>query len=314
MTGGGSRVRAMMGAWKRRALTVALGALPPPLSVQIQYLWAHRRWLDLRRPARFTEKIQLFKLDRSLEAHGEWVDKVRVKARVAAILGDEWIIPTLWHGPVLPPRPERTWPTPYLIKANHGSGLNVHVNSDADKDWARIEETFARWLRTAWLPYLREDQYLGYARQMLVEPRIGGPVSLVDYKFWVFGGRVEYVQLEVDRLSALKMTVFDRDWRRQRFNFGGRPQVPAEGGGRPEHFFEMRDAAERLGRHFPFARVDLYDLPDGPKFGEITLIPGSGHKPFTPDEYDVRLGALLDLGATSGGARAAGRQSEGSFR
>lgn len=288
----------MLVAGKRRAITRALGVLPPRLSVQIQYLLAHHRWLDLRRPARFTEKVQLFKLSGGLQAHGEWVDKVRVKARVAAMLGDDWIIPTLWHGPALPPRPERTWPTPYLIKANHGSGLNLHIATDADKDWARIEKTFARWLRTAWLPYLREEQYSGFARQALVEPRIGhGRALPFDYKFWVYGGRVEYVQLEVDRLSTIKITFFDRDWRRQPFNFGGRPQVPAKDAERPGHFFEMRAAAETLGRHFHFVRVDLYDLPEGPKFGEITLIPGSGLNPVTPDEYDLHLGAPLDLDA-----------------
>ena len=61
----------------------------------------------------------------------------------------------------------------------------------------------------------------------------------------------------------------------------------------------LRDAAETLGRHFSFATIDFYDLPEGPKFGEITFTPSSGHKRFTPDEHDMRLGALLDLDAAS---------------
>lgn len=300
MTGERSRAREALGAAKARAINSVLTVLPPRLSVQIQYLRAHHRPLNLRGPTRFTEKIQLIKLHGGLDAQSEWVDKVGVKPRVAAILGDDWIIPTLWHGPALPPRPERTWPTPYLIKANRGSKWNLHVDSDADKDWARIEKTCARWQRTAWLPHLREGQYSGFTRQVLVEPRIGdGPVLPVDYKFWVFGGRVEYVWVGVDRLSTLKFITFDRDWNRQPFTYDCYPQAPDQDVKRPKHFLQMRDAAETLGRHFPFAGIDLYDLPEGPKFGEITLTPASGFKRFTPDEYDMQLGALLDLDAAS---------------
>jgi hypothetical protein len=300
VTGERSRARAALGAAKARAINSLLTVLPPRLSVQLQYLRAHRRPLNLRRPTRFTEKIQLIKLYGGLGAQGEWVDKVCVKPRVAAILGDDWIIPTLWHGPALPPRPERTWPTPYLIKANHGSGWNLHVDSDADKDWARIEKTCARWQRTPWLPHLREGQYSGFTRQVLIEPRIGDRSVLpVDYKFWVFCGRVEYVSFTVHQLSTLKHTFFDRDWNRQPFTHSGYSQVPDKDVRRPIHFLQMRDAAETLGRPFPFARIDLYDLPEGPKFGEITLTPLSGHQRFTPDEYDMHLGTLLDLDAAS---------------
>jgi hypothetical protein len=105
VTGERSRAREALGAVKARAINSVLNVLPPRLSVQIQYLRAHHRPLNLRRPTRFTEKIQLIKLYGGLGTQGEWVDKVGVKPRVATILGDEWIIPTLWHGPALPPPP-----------------------------------------------------------------------------------------------------------------------------------------------------------------------------------------------------------------
>ena len=54
----------------------------------------------------------------------------------------------------------------------------------------------------------------------------------------------------------------------------------------------MIEVAERLGAGFDFVRVDLYDLPDGPRFGELTFTPGAGLDPFHPPEYDQRLGDL----------------------
>jgi hypothetical protein len=52
----------------------------------------------------------------------------------------------------------------------------------------------------------------------------------------------------------------------------------------------MIEIAETLGAPFDFVRIDLYDLPDGPRFGEITFTPGSGFERFYPDNYDRVLG------------------------
>ena len=57
-------------------------------------------------------------------------DKVLIKDFVSQKLGNEYVIPTLWHGTKLPPRDSRTWPKPYVIKANHGSTWNIFVRSD----------------------------------------------------------------------------------------------------------------------------------------------------------------------------------------
>ena len=43
----------------------------------------------------------------------------------------------------------------------------------------------------------------------------------------------------------------------------------------PQHLDRMIEAAESIGREFDFVRVDLYDLPDHPRFGELTFYPGS---------------------------------------
>jgi hypothetical protein len=292
-----SPLREALAGAKRRAINAVLGVLPADMNVSLQYLRAHHRWPDLANPARLTEKIQALKLRGRYEAHAEWVDKIIAKERVAAILGREWITPTLWSGAVLPPREERTWPTPYLIKANHGSGWYLHVDSDADKDWARIERVTASWLRQRWHPHLIERQYARIVPQLLVEPRLGeGAVLPYDYKFWVFNGRAALVHVGMERLQGLKLATFDRDWNALPYTNNHLPRPEADPP-KPPHFEVMRDAAERLAAPFPMARIDFYDLPDGPKFGEITLTPSSGMEHFTPDDWDARLGSMLDVSA-----------------
>lgn len=289
--------RNALAAAKRETIDAAMRALPTEASIGLQYYRVFRRFPDLRNPQRFTEKLQVLKLYGGLEAHSDWADKIIAKDRVAAILGDSWITPTLWHGKTLPPREERTWPTPYVIKANHGSGWCHHVVTDADKDWDAIEAMCAAWLRQKWHPHLHERQYQNIEPQILVEPRLGGTAAIIpyDYKFRVFHGRVEQVGVSTDRLQGTKIALFDRDWNRLPFAVDYIPMetAPLE---KPPHFDEMLRAAERLARPFPhFVRVDFYDLPEGPRFGEITLTPASGLRPYDPDAWDLRTGALLDV-------------------
>jgi hypothetical protein len=297
-------LRAALATAKRKAINAGLRVLPDRLSVQAQYWRAFHRWIDLDAPKRFTEKLQWLKLYGGLEAHSGWVDKLEAKRRVAALLGDRWITPTLWHGPALPPRAERTWPLPYLIKANHGSGLYRHVVFDSDKDWPAIERQTATWLRTAWHPHLVERQYCGIPRELFVEPRLGGTAEIIpyDYKFHVFNGVVRFCGVSIERLQGTKLAVMDRDWTLLPFTIDDTPAstfVPE----RPPHFEEMWEAAALLAKPFPYARIDLYDLPEGPRFGEITLTPASGHLPTHPDEWDYRLGDWLELPSCTEGSQ-----------
>ncbi len=291
-----SRFRQALKVAKRKAINAVLGVFPDEASLQLQYLRAFGRFADLRNPQRFTEKLQVLKLRGGLEAYSDWVDKVIAKERVAAILGDSWITPTLWHGTELPPAEERTWPTPYLIKANHGSGWFHHVVTDADKDWPKIEAMCADWMKQRWHPHLRERQYDAVKPQILVEPRLGGTAEVIpyDYKFRVFNGRVEQIGVSTDRLQGTKIAMFDRDWNLLPFSVD---HIPAETARleQPPHFAEMLAAAELLAKPFPFVRVDFYDLPEGPRFGEMTFTPASGLMPYAPDDWDVRVGALLDV-------------------
>src|SRR6058998_752106 len=116
-----------------------LAGLPLRMAVSLAYAAGHGTLPHLGNPTTFTEKIQYRKLyDRDARLP-RLADKVRVKAYVEAKLGEAWVVPTLWHGRRLPPASERTWPVPFVIKANNGSATNYFVRSESDKDWPRIE-------------------------------------------------------------------------------------------------------------------------------------------------------------------------------
>ena len=61
------------------------------------------------------------------------------------------------------------------------------------------------------------------------------------------------------------------------------------------HFDEMIALAEKLSEGFIHMRVDLYDMPDGMKFGEITPHSSSGQSITMIQSGDRCLGDQLRL-------------------
>lgn len=285
-----------------------LDLLPLPAAITAEFFRYHRYLPKISAPRSFSEFVQHRKLYEHDARFPTYADKVAVKDIVAQALGSEWVIPTIWHGKSLPDRPD--WPIPYVLKANHASGWNYFVRQAGDIDWDEMRRQTAKWLETPWHPRLGESYYNQIDRQLLVEPILGDPTkSLPDYKFFVFGGRALYVQVDTDRMtdSEHKRSFYDRDWVLQPFYL--KYPIDRRPHPRPAHFDAMLSAVEKVAAPFPFARVDLYDLPSGPKFGEITFCPGAGYERFTPVEMDFTLGKLWNdargrTAAVPSGARA----------
>jgi TupA-like ATPgrasp len=104
-------------------------------------------------------------------------DKLLVKNFVAEKLGPGWITPTLWHGASLPPLHERIWPRPFVLKTNHGSGMNIFVRSANDLDWPQIEVLCAKWLSENYGESTGQWFYSNIERQLLIEPFIRSTIQ-----------------------------------------------------------------------------------------------------------------------------------------
>jgi len=237
--------------------------------------------------ASFSELIQARKLLEKDLRFISYSDKVAVKDFVASRLGQDWIIPTLYAGYNLPEGCE--FPPPLVVKANHGSGWIAFVGSRDQEEWKRLRAITVKWMHTRWPKRSHEWWYNEIEPKVLIEPLIGEG-DLPDFKFFVFGGRAEFIQVDTDRFTDHKRAFYDRNWHKQDFSLGCplEPRLMDP----PQHLSAMINAAETLGRDFEFVRVDLYDLPSGPKFGEITFSPGCGFERFSPSSIDYEFGKL----------------------
>ncbi|MBS0383991.1 MAG: hypothetical protein JSS00_01420 [Proteobacteria bacterium] len=273
-------------AAKRVSLEL-LRALPDSVAISVDYFRVFGTFPNLAQPRRFSEKMQHMKLHARHGNLSDFVDKVRVKEYVRRKLGDSWLIPTLWHGEVVTEEAVRSVPKPAVMKSNHSSAQIYFLNDSSDV--AEAVRTANGWLRYDHHVLHREWAYGQVARKILIEPFVGDGEAPEDYKFWVLDGAVRFVQVDQARFTGHTRQFYTPDWRRLdvKLKYPNSPDdIPA-----PPHLKDMTEAARTPAGSFRFVRVDLYDRPQKPLFGELTFTPEAGLCRFDPPEFDIELGA-----------------------
>jgi hypothetical protein len=278
-----------------RAIELLPAAAQVPIDIARDHRRRHGRIPNLLIPRTFNEKIQWMKLFNRDPRLPIYADKIAVKKVVADKIGDDWIIPTLWSGEDPAEIPFAGLVPPYVIKTNQGSGTNYFVHTGADVEPDKIRGLVGKWLQSNQGIYCHEWHYFAIKAGILIEPilTVAGKMP-PDFKFYVFNGKVHFIEVDIDRFTDSRNTFFDINWQQQPFSVGRRPRACTEIR-RPPHLSNMIAAAEAIGGGFSFARVDLYDLPEGPKFSEVTFFPGGGQEVFNPPEVDRLLGDLWKL-------------------
>ena len=119
--------------------------------------------------------------------------------------------------------------------------------------------------------------------------------DLVDYKIYCFNGIPQYCQVICDRRTKETIDFFDMEWIHQ--PFVGLHSCPNSINRikKPTSLSEMISAATRLSKGIRFLRVDFYEVNGKMYFGELTFYSSSGFGEFKPDEWNYRLGHMLDL-------------------
>jgi len=260
--------------------------------VSLHFYWVHRYWPNLRSPRSFEEKINARML---FDRNPRWTlfsDKLRARdyARERAV--ENFLVPLLWSGENPEEVPFEALPQKFVLKTNHGCHYNIIVTDKVRFDQAKAKKQLRQWCNENFC----QDEHLGHAwgyrnikPMVIVEAFLEehGHVPL-DYKFFCFSGRVEYVQMNFDRFGDPYEKFFDREFHPLDLWQGTRqyPQPVA----RPSNYDEMIRLAETLAQGLDFIRVDLYSVAGRTYFGEMTCYPSAGSTPFVPESYDFEWG------------------------
>ena len=266
--------------------------LPVTTRRALLYRRAYGRLPDRRHPRRFSEKLDWRMLHDRRPQLVEACDKLASKdvARAAGVESAR----LLWSGTDVAELAGVDLGERWVLKPNHRSGGIVHLG-EGPADPAQLADVVRGWLDPS-SDELRTGEwaYSGARRLLLAEERLGAPgADLEDWKFHVVGGEPVLVQAHHGRFTEHRVRYYRPDWTPTEVT-GAAPLgalVPP-----PPHLAEMLEAAARLGAGWDYVRVDLYDLPEGVRFGELTVYPGSGLTDFLVDDWlDLELGDLWEL-------------------
>ena len=273
------------------------------------------RWWRLtqtRKPETFTEKVRYKMLRDHRNLVVTFADKVAVREYVGTTVGTGYL-PAV-YATVDDPEQLLTeaLPRQFVVKPSHGSGAVVVVSEAADRG-ARLPGVEACWsyihvrpehadraqlvaIARYWQEQLygqgpnREWAYGHVPRRVFVEELLTNGHGVVpdDYKFFVFHGRCEFIQVDTGRFGRRTQNFYRRPWTPLPLS-GGPPRAehpqPA-----PACLDEMIIVSEKLAASTDFVRVDLYVVDGRVVFGEMTNYPAGGESPFKPQSFDREFG------------------------
>jgi len=235
-------------------------------------------------------------------------DKYRVRHYVAQKIGEEYLVPLL----LATDDPDKIdftkLPDRFVIKVNHGSGQNIIVTDknriDTDKNRIDTEETrvlLHYWMKRSHYYNNREWQYKEIKPMVIIEEMLLDSDGQVpkDYKFHLFGGKVEMINIDTDRFGTHRRIFYSPKW--EKLDFLWVPAVAdnqpkyteADPQPKPENLDEMIRLAEKLAEDFLYVRADFYNLRGKIYFGELTFTHENGLAKFFPQKYDAVYGEKI---------------------
>lgn len=252
---------------------------------------------DLLDPCTFNEKLQWRKLFDRKPLLPRLIDKVQVRSYVESRVGNTPLIPLLHVSDSPSTIPFGRLSTPYIVKPNHASGVKVIVESGGEREQAEVEEAIGDSLRVPYGIFAVEWGYWNVRPRVVIEKLLLDEHGHLppDFKIHCFNGEAHYIQVDTDRFSHHRCVMYDRDWTRLDLIRVGLPE--GEDVPRPGNLREMIEFAEVLAAELDYVRVDVYSLGERIYFGEMTLYPSSGFRPFSPERWDLEWGALWTLPA-----------------
>lgn len=272
-----------------------LSWIPDSIMLRFQYRIKMGFWPNFKHPTRYTEKIQLYKMNYRNPVMAQCVDKYEVRKYVEG-KGLGYILNELYG---LFDSAEDIYynslPEKFVVKSTTGGGgLNVIVVRDKAQSCVEdIKRKVALWRihDKGTVSSGREWAYSGMGpSRVIIEKYLedsNTTEELTDYKFFCFSGEPKCVQVDTGRFDGHNQNYYDMQWQ----SLGVHCTYP-EGAlqSQPMNFDEMKQVAMLLSKDFPFVRVDLYNVNGKIIFGELTFYPSSGYGKFHPDEFDYQLG------------------------
>ena len=258
-------------------------------------LWFGKE-INLENPQTFNEKLNWIKLNYRNPLMTVMADKYWAKKWVAGIIGQEYIVPCYGRWKRFEDIDFSKLPRKFFLKSNQDSGGGMLVDQSVGLDYNALKNRFSpqRIEDMNWYWSSREWAYKHIEPCILAEEYLdeGTGHEVHDYKFWCFNGKPTYMYI-TNKGKVIKENFYDMDFKPVDINHGFERTVPEYE--KPINFEKMKELASILSSGSPFVRVDFFNVNNNLKFGECTFYDWAGFKPFVDDNWDFKLGKLINL-------------------
>ena len=281
---------------RRKCQVLAHKVISNETMSKLYYKIVLHKKLNLKNPQTFNEKIQWMKLyyypQNQLIVNSS--DKYAVREYISQKgLGDK-LVPLLG---VWQKAEEIDWdklPNQFVLKCNHGCAYNIIVSDRNKVDKVAVIKQLNEWLKEDFGAFNIEIHYSEIRHHVIICEEFLGE-SITDYKFFCFNGepRCIYVSTDLIHDRQAQIGFFHLDGKKMplyREDYADIPEITL-----PVFYDEMKKAAEKLCKDFPFVRVDFFVANNTWYFAELTFTPGAGMMPFKPEQYDAEWGKILKL-------------------
>ena len=259
----------------------------------IRYFLKFGKFLDFKNPKTFNEKIIWKKLNNRAQLYSDVADKVKAREYVKSKCQEIFLSDVYY----ITDKPNSidfdNLPNQFVVKASHGSGW-VEIVRDKNKlNINKILKKCNRWLNRNYYYLGREAVYKDIKPNIIIEELLVDKYDNIpmDIKCFCFNGKVEFIQLDINRHEEHTRVLLDPEWNILPFTYN----YPLYKGNveKNECLPKIIRITESLSSEFDFVRVDLYLVADKVYFGELTHYPECGFGKFNPKAYDEKLGRLI---------------------
>lgn len=252
-------------------------------------------------PVKFNEKIQWMMLYESTSIKTRLTDKFLVREFITEKIGTQYLVPLLGVWNNYSEIDFEKLPNRFVLKCNHGSGMNIIVKDKEKIDCDSLCRQFSAWLEINYAYNNFEMQYEKIEAKIIAEEYIEAlDDNLYDYKVHCFNGKPAYIQVIGNRnlkSHTAKQLVYDFGWKQQDWCFGTYPKYEYDLP-KPSRLKTLYEISERLCEGFDYVRVDLYIVNDQILFGEMTFTPNAGRYVYNDDfteDIDIMLGNMIKI-------------------
>jgi len=254
----------------------------------------HKTDINLKNPRTIQDKLSWLMIYDCNNLKTKCADKYRLREYSIEKLGKDICLPLI---SVYNSTKEIEWdklPNEFVIKCNHGSGMNIIVKNKKTANKKEIFNRLENWLKDNFaLRNSYEAHYYNISRKIVVEQLMKDKKqkdSLFDYKFWCFNGEPKLYTIN-DGHGHGDIMYYKMDGAEYNL-YGVKKHSDYK---KPAHFNEMIEYAKKLAKPFKFVRVDFYEINDKVYLGELTFVPGVGYFKYKKPEDDIKVGDFLKL-------------------